>query len=398
MRGFRLTVLLLITILVAISILYFKDPWLWRRLADAVISTVDENPHILSPNEQVNGDASFHFPLATTAERTIDDLAITAVEHYAAGFDSYALIVIHKGKIQTEWYPGDLDRNNLTRSLSMHKSLLALLIGVAVDEGAIDSIDDPIGKYIEEWQDRPRGDISLRELLMMSSGLAQHEASLNPFSDDFRWKNSGDTLPYVLDTPMADWNPGTRFDYNSVNSELLGTILERATGERYASYLEKKIWQPMGGQQARVQLDSEFGDAFTSCCLMATALDWARLGQLMLNRGVLNGKRIVSARWVDTMIHPSPVSNWYGLHLWLAYASEENPRARLASTLGAYARKEPFLAHDVYYFSGYGAQRVYVVPSRELIIVRLGPVRGRQPLKDGWDNAFLVNSVISGIK
>jgi hypothetical protein len=98
------------------------------------------------------------------------------------------------------------------------------------------------------------------------------------------------------------------------------------------------------------------------------------------------------------MLRQSPVSKWYGLQTWLAYEIEVNPRGQRASTLGAYARKEPFLARDVFYFSGFGAQRVYVIPSRELVIVRLGPSRGRNPLKGGWDNAFLVNSVISGMK
>ena len=397
MRSFRLTILLLITIVVALSILYFEDPWLWRRLADTFIYTTDGKPRTLTPNEPIAGNDAYVLPRATPEERAIDDLAIKAIEDYVAGFDSYALIVIHKGKIQTEWYAGGLDRNSLTQSQSMHKSLLALLIGVAIDEGVIDSADDPIDKYIEEWRDHPQGGITLRELMMMSSGLAD-DFTPNPFSDDFRRRYSSDTLPYILKTPMAGWSPGTQFDYNSVNSELLGTVLERASGKRYAEYLEKKIWQPMGGQQALVWLDSEFGDAFTSCCLMATALDWARIGQLMLNRGRINDNQIVSPNWINTMIRQSPVSKWYGLHTWLAYELDVNPRSNLPSTQGAYSRREPFLAKDVYYFGGYGAQRVYVVPSYELVIVRLGPAYGRTPLKAGWDNAFLVNSVISGMK
>jgi len=398
MRRFRLTILLLIAIAVAFSILYFEDPWLWRRFAATFIPTGNEQPKILKPNEQISGGGSFALPRATTEERTIDPLAIKAVEDYAAGFDSHALIVVHKGKIQTEWYAGGMDRNSLTQSQSMHKSLLALLIGIAIEEGAIDSADDPVGKYIPQWLDRPRGDITLRELMMMSSGLAQYGFTLNPFSDDFRWLYSGGSQTYVLKTPMADWNPGTRFDYNNINAELLGTVLEAASGKRYAEYLETRLWKPMGGQDALVWLDSEFGDAFTSCCLMATAMDWARIGQLMLNRGRINGNRVVSGAWIDEMKRPSPVSKWYGLLTWLGYEETVNPRSRMPSTMGAYDRREPFLARDVYYFSGRGAQRVYIVPSRELVIVRLGPALGRAPLKPGWDNAFLVNSVISGMQ
>ncbi len=397
MRGFRLITLLFITMLVGLMMLYFEDPWLWRRFTDTVVFATGEQPGVRKPNEPITGDGGFIVPLATPEERTIDGLAIKAVEDYAAGFDSYALIVIHRGKIQTEWYADGRDRSSLTHSQSMHKSLLALLIGIAIDEGVINSIDDPVSKYIDEWRDRPRGDITVRELMMMSSGLAERGFTLNPFSDDFRWRNSSHTLPYVLQTPMADWNPGTQFSYNSVNAELLGTILERASGQRYAAYLEKKLWRPMGGDSALVWLDSEFGDAFTSCCLMATALDWARIGQLMLKRGQINGKRIVPAGWIDAMTRQSPVSKWYGLLTRLAYETEINPRSELTSTAGAFARREPFLAPDVYYFSGYGAQRVYVVPSRELVIVRLGPAFGRNPLNVGWDNAFLVNSLISGM-
>jgi len=398
MRLFRLTVLLLIAIIVALNILYFRDPWLWRRFVDTFVYAVGEQPHILRPNEPVAGGDSFILPHATPEERTIDDLSIKAVKDYAAGFDSDALIIVHRGRIQAEWYAPGMDRNSLTQSGSMHQSVLALLIGIAIEQGVIGSIDDPVGKYIDEWRDRPRGDITLRELMMMSSGLTRHPFTLNPFSEAFRWRYSGNTLPYVLKTPMADWNPGTRFEYNDVNVELLGTVLERASGKRYAEYLEKNLWQPMGGQEARIWLDSEFGDAFTSCCLMASALDWARLGELMLKRGTVNGRHIVPGEWIDAMIRPSPVSKWYGLLTWLAYDDDVNPRSRDPATLGAFARKNPFLARDVYYFSGRGAQRVYVVPSRELVIVRLGPSSGRKPLRDGWDNAYLVNSVISGIK
>ncbi|MDP6674389.1 MAG: serine hydrolase, partial [Gammaproteobacteria bacterium] len=172
MRGSRLTALLLIVIMIAMNVLYFEDSWLWRRFVNTFIYAMEDQPRILNPNEPVMGDGSFVLPHATPEERTIHDLAIRAVETYAAGFDSDALIIIHQGKIRAEWYADGLDRSTLTQSQSMHKSVLALLIGIAIEEGSIGSIDDPIDKYISEWQDHPRGDITLHELLMMSSGLA----------------------------------------------------------------------------------------------------------------------------------------------------------------------------------------------------------------------------------
>jgi CubicO group peptidase (beta-lactamase class C family) len=153
----------------------------------------------------------------------------------------------------------------------------------------------------------------------------------------------------------------------------------------------------MGGDDALVWLDREGGSAHTSCCLMATAMDWARLGELMRNRGELNGRAILPASWVDQMIAASGVHPWYGMHTWLGYPKEPNPRSSRAESMGAYDQKEPFLARDVYYFSGHGAQRVYVVPSRELVVVRLGPAMGLRPLKPGWDNSYLVNALIRGM-
>lgn len=395
----RFRVLLLFVILLAVGLLslYFQDPWLWRRYANTMLQLAGDQPRVLNPNEIVSGDGSFAIPVAPDDRRTITPLALRAAEEFAARFDSHALIIVHQGQIQSEWYADDWDATSLTQSQSMHKSLLALLIGAAIEDGIIASIDDPVARYVREWEDDPRGDITLHELMMMSSGLAQYKFTLNPFTDDFRWLYSGNTQGPVLRTPLANWTPGTRFDYNNINSELLGTVLENASGKRYSEYLEEHLWKQLGGDDALVWVDSEFGNAFTSCCLMATARDWARIGLLMLNRGRINDQRVVTGGWIDRMVTPSPVSKWYGLQTWLGYEVETNPRAENPAAGGAYSRTEPFLAPDVYFFSGRGAQRVYVVPSRQLVIVRLGPALGPQPLRPGWDNAYLVNSVIRGM-
>ena len=397
MAQLRVLLLFVILLLVAVASFYFQDPWLWRRYAGTMMQLAGAQPRLLTPNEIISGDRSFVIPVARENERTVTPLALKTVGEYAARFDSHALIVVHQGKIQTEWYAEGWDAESLTQSQSMHKSLLAILIGAAIEDGVIGSVDDPVARYIPKWENDPRGDITLNELMMMSSGLAQYEFTLNPFTDDFRWLYSGDTQRPVLRTPMSDWTPGTRFNYNNINSELLGTVLESASGKRYPAVLEDYLWKPMGGGEARVWIDSEFGNAFTSCCLMATARDWTRVGLVMLNRGRVNDERIVTAGWIDRMVTRSPVSRWYGLQTWLAYEEQVNPRSKKSASGGAYSRTEPFLAPDVYYFSGRGAQRVYVVPSRELVIVRIGPALGPQPLRAGWDNSYLVNSIIRGI-
>jgi CubicO group peptidase (beta-lactamase class C family) len=393
----RRAVEILVFIVILVSLVYWQDPWLWRRYAGTFAQLAGYAPRLLTPNAVLQGGGNPPLEVATPEQRSVSADAFAAAVQFVQRFDSFALVVMQGGRLQHEWYAPTWDAQSLTQSQSMHKSLQALLIGVAIEDGRIGGAQDPVGLYIEEWADDPRGDITLEQLMMMSSGLAQYAFTLNPFSDDFRWLYSGDALGPTLRNPMADWAPGDKFDYNNINSELLGLVVERATGQRYAEYLGAKLWQPMGGGEARVWLDSEGGKAFTSCCLMATARDWARVGQVMLNRGEYAGRRIVSGEWIDQMVSPSPVSNWYGWQTWLAYDEQINPRAELASAGGAYSRAEPFAADDVYYFSGRGAQRVYVVPSRELVIVRLGPALGPRPLKPGWDNAYLVNTLIDGM-
>jgi CubicO group peptidase (beta-lactamase class C family) len=396
MRAVRWGLILAAAALVNLG--YWRDPWLWRRYSELPLQLAGFGPRIARPAETVAGAAaSLAFPVADAEGLVVRPSALKAAEDFAARFDSYALIVLHRGVIQSEWYGPGWYRESLAQSQSMHETLVAMLTGIALDRGLIRSIDDPLGTYLAEWRADPRGRTTLRQLLMMSSGLAQRGFSLNPASDDFGWLFGTHTESIILSTPQSDWAPGSMFDYNNINSELLGLLLQRRTGKRYAELLSEYIWQPMGGEDALVWLDREGGSAHVSCCLMATAMDWARLGQLMLNRGQLNGREILPARWVDEMIATSTVHPWYGLQLWLGYPRGPNPRSARREAMGAYDQKEPFLARDVYYFSGHAAQRVYVVPSRELVIVRLGPAMGLRPLKPGWDNAYLVNTIIRGM-
>ena len=397
MRASRTILILLLIATVLANIVYWQDPWLWRRFANTFLQLAGAAPSLLEPNELISGDNSFELPVAEPDKLAIRNEALESAVAFAARVDSFALIATHKGVIQVEWYAEGWDRKSLTQSQSMHKSLQALLMGVAIEDGLIDSVNDPVEKYLSAWQNDPRGSITLHELMIMSSGLAQYAFTLNPFTDDFRWLYSGDTVPVVLRTPQANWEPGQKFDYNNINSELLGLVLEKGFGQRYAEILEQQLWRPMGGGEVRVWLDHEGGNAYTSCCLMATARDWTRIGQLMLNRGTVNGNRIVRPEWITAMTTPSPVSSWYGLQTWLTN-DEVNPRGENPATGGSFSHSESFLATDTYFFAGRGAQRVYVVPSQQLVIVRLGPALGPNPLKPGWDNAYLVNTLIRGIK
>jgi len=398
MRALRVLGVICLGLTAIVNIVYWLDPWLWRGYSNFIIGgsdiTVDQ---ALTPYEEIKGDSSFVLPVAAPETRTISDDALKAMETYAADFNSFAMIVIHKGVVQDEWYPAFWSARKITQSQSMHKTLQALFIGIAIEEGKIGSMHDPVGKYLAEWKDDPRGQITLYQLLTMSSGLTEPGFSPNPFGDGMKWMNSGFSTDVIFRTAQLEgWPPGSKYDYNNLNSELLGIVVSRVFNKRYAEILRDKLWVPMGGDRAWVHTDRPAGRAYTSCCLGATAMDWARIGMMLLGKGEVNGHRVVSAAWIAKMTERSPTARHYGLQTWLGYDDPPIPEQGAGST-GAIA-SGPYLARDTFLTWGRGQQHVWVVPSQELVVLRIGPALGRQPIKPGFDVTFLVNTAIKGIK
>ena len=387
---------LALLVLAGINLVYWQDPWLWRGFTRMMLPPDHRAEGYVTPDEEIRGGGSFRLPVAQAGARTITDDALRAVDAYAEEFASYALIVVHRGVVQHEWYANDWAPDKLTQSQSMHKTLQAVLIGVAIDEGRISSADDPVETYLKEWRGDPRGKITLRQLMMMSSGLERPAFTLNPFGRGMQWLFSGDSTSIILSTPLAGWAPGSRWEYNDLNSEILGIVLARVFGVRYSQVLREKIWAPMGGERARIHVDEPGGRAYTSCCLGAPAMDWARIGLMLLGQGEVHGTRIVSEAWIKEMTTPSPVARHYGLQTWLGYDDPPIPEAGAGSTEAI--ASGPFLARDTFMTWGRGQQHVFVIPSQDLVIVRLGPWTGRNPIKPGFDVTFFVNTIISGLK
>jgi CubicO group peptidase (beta-lactamase class C family) len=374
---------------------YWQDPPFWRRWWN-VVTHLSPDHMDFRPTVTIGGGPVREFPAAQGDGLTISPAALREAERYAAEFDSFALIVLHWGVVQTEWYAPGWDRNRLTQSQSMMKTLAALALGAAIADGHIKSVDEPVATYLPEWAGDPRGAIHIRDFLQMATGLAQARFTLNPFAPDsaFRFLNSSDREAVYLRTPAA-MPPGQQFDYNDLDAALIGLVVQRATGEPWARWLDRKIWRPMGGQQAEVWLDREGGMAMTACCMLAPAMDWARVGLLMKDRGLVRGEPVLPAAWIDEMTTPSPQYPGYGYFTWLGAGigdSRKGPDDRERP------QSEPFLAPDLFMLIGRGGQRVYVSRELDLVIVRLGPHNGMEPLKAGFDNARLPNVIVRGIK
>ncbi len=365
----------------------------WYRY---IVSMTGDEPGMLkkiySDTEEVTSKRLFEFPVAKSeSERTVEEDALRGIVSYAKEFNSYAMIVLHRGIIQLEWYAPGFDRQSIFPSQSMHKTVQAIMIGIAIDEGLIKSIRDPVGRYIEEWADDDRGGITIEQLLMMASGLREPEWIPFPWASGWRWLYSDDTLRATLKQPLSS-PPGQAYYYNDFNPQVLGIVLERVTERRYADYLALKLWQPLGAQTAKVWLDHEGGSAMHACCLLASPMDWARVGFMLQHYGVVNERRIVSSEWVESMTLPNPFSPHYGYLTRIGNNEFQPPN------MGGRGRSEDWLVDDVFYLTGHGGQRVVVSRSKALVVVRMGPSTGFFPELKKFDNSFFLNKLIRGIK
>jgi CubicO group peptidase (beta-lactamase class C family) len=315
------------------------------------------------PLEDVEGAARpAEFPPAKPG--TIDAAALEAAERYADEKNSSALLVLHDGKLVLERYWRSHGPEALSNGASMTKTLLGLLIGFAIEDGKIANEDEPASKWIHEWRDDARREITIKHLLTMTSGLRSDGGQISPFSDMVRLHGGTDALATILRIPLAR-APGLEWEYSNLGSQLLGLVLESATNERFASYLSRRLWAPLGAAPAKVWLDRPGGLARTYCCFFARTRDWARVGQAMLE------KKLIPAKWLAKMTTPSERKATFGYHLRLGAPDSLFP--------------------DTFWLDGKSEQRVYVVPSKKLVIVRVG-----EDAKD-WDNRFLPETLAKGV-
>ena len=159
---------------------------------------------------------------------------------------------------------------------------------------------------------------------------------------------------WVLQLELVD-EPGSRFDYNNNETNLLGLVLERAVQQKYPEYLSEKIWQPLALGPARAYLDRPGGDAMKSCCILSRPIDWLKLGQLLLDDGIYAGKRILPPGWVAEMVTPAGTFPGYGYQVWLSPVTLRGGSIREQAPASPYLwwASEPF-AGTVYGFTGFG--------------------------------------------
>ena len=308
------------------------------------------SPSVLEEGRQVELPASFDFRGARMATAS-----------FLADTDTTGLIIIKDDKIVFERYYRGTDVHTRTVAWSLSKSVASALVGIAVGEGKIHSIGDPVTRYVPELAGSAYDGVRIKDVLQMSSGARWSEDYGDPHSEVQRFGHAvafGRPLDAFAASLPREHEPGTYLRYNSMDTQVLGMVLRRATGMSLATYLSTRIWQPVGMQDDAYYLTDRTGVEFAAGGLNATLRDYARIGLLYAHDGNWRGVQIVPAQWVRASVTPD--------------APQLMPGRRASSTeIWGYGYQwwVPDLQGD-YVAVGVFNQFIYVNPRERLVIAK----------------------------
>jgi CubicO group peptidase (beta-lactamase class C family) len=377
---------------VAIHDPQYSDPVFWWRMSSMPKDVFEPDPYFYWPPAVIAGSNGPFLEASPPGQGSIDPAALDAAAKWAEANKSTALIVIHHGKVVLETYWNGTKPNELASGRALTRGMTPLLLGFPVAEGKL-KLDDPIGLYIHEWKDDPRGQITVRQLAQNESGLEvapPSSATHVPGNKDLYLAYGGDVIRAALAYDLTA-KPGSRFDVAQENTQLLALVIERATGQPIQTLFSERVWKKIGAMDAAFQLDRPGGAARVMCCMRATPRDWARLALLIQQGGVWRGVQVIPAGWIKTMATASDRNPNFGIGLWLGSPYNAN-RSYFQGQPGVIAQPEPFLVDDVLMMEGGGNRVIWVSPSKDLAVIRLGTQ------VKGWDNSYLMNTVIRGLK
>ncbi len=293
-----------------------------------------------------------------------------------------AVIVLYNGRLVAEKYAAGYNRDSKMYGWSMAKSITSALIGTLVKQ---DRLDDSQLAPVAEWSKAsdPRHFITIKNLLQQTSGLDFVENYTKASDVTNMLYKKDDMAAYVAGHTLAH-EPGRFFNYSSGNSNILSRIIRQTVGDKeYASYPYTALFYKLGMYHTLIEPDAS-GTYVGSSYIMATARDYARFGLLYYNDGVWNGERILPEDWVKKTITPpasNPLKN-YGYQFWLNGFDKDHPDQI----------KYPDVPTDMFYCDGFGYQYIYVIPSKKLLVVRLGLT-----LDNSFDENAFLKSVIESI-
>lgn len=269
---------------------------------------------------------------------------------------SVGLLMIKNDSIVFEKYWNGYSDSSLSGSFSMAKSITSLLIGVAIKEGKIKSVQESVGDFLPEFKEGEKAKLKIIDLLTMSSGTNWDESYINPLSVTAELYYGADAYKTATGVKMVK-QPGSIHEYKSGDTQLLGLLLEKATGSSLSDYAAQKLWQPLGAAHPALwSTDHEAGNEKAYCCFNSNTRDFARIGKLMLDSGKWKGVSIIDSDYYARSITPCGINDntgkacdYYGYQWWI------DPQHK-----------------EIFYARGILGQYIIVIPSKKMVIVRLG--------------------------
>ena len=284
------------------------------------------------------------------------------LQEYLDYFWSDGMIVLHKNEMVYENYWLGNNENKRHISWSVAKSFISALVGIAYEEGLIDSLDDPVTKYLDDFKETGYDDVTIKDILQMSSGVlfnedyADYDSDINRFG---RAVATGTSMRDFSKTLTREREPGTYMHYVSINTQVLGFLLQEVTNKSISQYLYDKIWNPLGMEDSAYFILDDVKDEFALGGLNATLRDYAKFGLLYLQNGRWNDNQIISKQWIEDS-HSTD-----GIHL------VPGERETSSNPWGyGYQWWVPGFPDTDYTASGVYNQYIYIDPLSEIVIAK----------------------------
>ena len=291
-----------------------------------------------------------------------------SLRNHLERFHTVSFLIVQNGEIRYEEYWDGYDNEAKSNSFSMAKTIVTTLLASAIQDGHIKNLDQPISDFFPKYKKGLGAKVTVRDLSRMSSGLDWKENYYLPFNKTSQSYFDDDLDSLILHLDIVE-NPGKEFKYLSGTTQLLALVIEKAAGKNLTDYLSEKYWKPMGmNANGLWGLDGDGGVEKAFCCVYSNARNFAKFGQLYLQKGNWNGKQLIDTSFVELFTKPA-LAPQYGYSWWMDY--QHNP---------------PF-----YSMIGHLGQLVIVIPKHNLIIVRLGKMRNimRKKIRGIPSDAYL---------
>jgi len=275
-----------------------------------------------------------------------------ALIDYHKSTGTIAYVIIKNDSVWFENYYDGFDENSKSNSFSMAKSYVSGLLGKAISDGYIKSLDEPVGTFFPEFSEGLAAQMTVGDLSSMASGTNWVEKYYSPLSITTRAYFDDDLEKVILGLKVVD-EPGKSYKYSSGDTQLLAMVIEKATGKKLYDYLTESFWMPLGSEnQTLWQVDSESHDLVKAyCCIASNAKDFARFGKLYKDHGKWNGKQVLDSTFIAKSLTPRfPESPQYGYGWWLQKRADKS----------------------FFMMRGHLGQYVIVEPTDNVIIIRLG--------------------------